>query len=618
MSELKIHTAKRILRRIIMKTDIPIATWFKISTRSTFTRATAMAALLLAIPAAASSQDAKVSPVEYRKTTLHGNYSAWMPNGIIVGKHGANKDKLVVGSIITNAIRIVDPDSGRIVKEYNPKDWRLLGPDDVSEGPDGTIYHVNAAGTGIGYITPDGKSGVLAEDATQKMWTDGIAVSPDGKTLFFAQNMGEDAVFTLDLTDPNAKAEKIAENVGWNNGSEFGPDGMVYGGNNVYGGVMQWNVKTGIGKTVFHDGMEWVSAVEVNDVTGLLYATEFYLGHVSRIDLENNTRRIIATLPSFVDNVAVEDKPNPRIFATAYAYDTVYEVFENGDPPRVIAQGDGSIPEGIAIIKGKDGDRMFIRDRFRLREYDPTTGGYKVLAESNFDSFIEDRPGAYDLDRINMNNSVKDQVNLHFTRSLHAVGEDKLITAGAIIDQAPGRVVIFDLASNMPERIEKGFKPTTADAIVVGDDIYVANGSVITRVMPDGSRSDVFTGKSPVAFAQSDSGAWVSDRDDGKVLQVAEGDKWLETPRVVVADLKSPQGITVANDGDLLAIEAGTGRLLKVDPDSGIMMVMMENLSAAFSSQLLSPVAQVAQASDGAIYVSEPGASSFSVIRPRY
>jgi len=44
----------------------------------------------------------------------------------------------------------------------------------------------------------------------------------------------------------------------------------------------------------------------------------------------------------------------------------------------------------------------------------------------------------------------------------------------------------------------------------------------------------------------------------------------------------------------------------------------MENLSAAFSSQLLSPVAQVAQASDGAIYVSEPGASSFSVIRPRY
>ena len=67
----------------------------------------------------------------------------------------------------------------------------------------------------------------------------------------------------------------------------------------------------------------------------------------------------------------------------------------------------------------------------------------------------------------------------------------------------------------------------------------------------------------------------------------------------------------------LLIVQLITGGL-KVDPDSGIMMVMMENLSAAFSSQLLSPVAQVAQASDGAIYVSEPGASSFSVIRPRY
>ena len=71
-------------------------------------------------------------------------------------------------------------------------------------------------------------------------------------------------------------------------------------------------------------------------------------------------------------------------------------------------------------------------------------------------------------------------------------------------------------------------------------------------------------------------------------------------------------------ESDLLVIEAGTGRLLKVAPDSGQMMVIMENLSAAFSSQLLSPVAQVAQASDGAIYVSEPGASSFSVIGPRY
>jgi hypothetical protein len=47
-----------------MKTDIPIATWLKISTHSTFTRAAAMAALLLSIPAAAFSQNAKVSPVE--------------------------------------------------------------------------------------------------------------------------------------------------------------------------------------------------------------------------------------------------------------------------------------------------------------------------------------------------------------------------------------------------------------------------------------------------------------------------------------------------------------------------------------------------------------------------
>ena len=30
--------------------------------------------------------------------------------------------------------------------------------------------------------------------------------------------------------------------------------------------------------------------------------------------------------------------------------------------------------------------------------------------------------------------------------------------------------------------------PATADAIVVGDDIYVANGDIITRVDPQGNK----------------------------------------------------------------------------------------------------------------------------------
>ncbi|MGI9264580.1 MAG: hypothetical protein ACR2QU_06615, partial [Gammaproteobacteria bacterium] len=431
-----------------------------------------MAALLLTSTSLVRADDAKPSAVEHRKTTLADDYFKWMPNGVIVGKHGINKGNLIIASVITNSVRIVDPDSGKIIKEWAGEEQGMLGADDMTEGPDGTIYHVNADGPGIGVLRPNGDIEVLAaeEAKTIGFWGNSIAISPDGKTLFYGQAIGEDAVWTLDLTDPGAKLVNHGKNVGWHNSSDWAADGMVYGGNNVYGGIMQFNPKTGEDKLIFNDkGMEFVSSAEYNDATGFLYATEFHLGHTSEIDLKKGTRRIIATTEPFLDNVGVEDKENPRIFVCSYAYDTLYEVYRNGEPPRVISKGDGSIPEGLVVVKGEEGERFFIRDRFRLMEYFPQTGESKALAHATFVSFIEDRP-VYDAKRVSWRNSVKDYVNLRWMRSLHAAGQDKLITAGGITDSQGGRVMIFDLKENKPIRTEKGFKPTTADAIVVGDD----------------------------------------------------------------------------------------------------------------------------------------------------
>lgn len=580
------------------------------------------AALLLTSTGLVYAEDAKPSIVEYVKKTLADNYFAWMPNGVIIGKHGVNKGKLIIASVITNSIRVVDPDTGKLLRQWAGEENGLLGADDMTEGPDGTIYHVNADGPGLGFIKPDGTIGELAKDDFEGGWTNSISISHDGKTLFFAQAIGEDAVYTLDLSDPDAKAVKHAENVGWHNSTDYsGIDGKFYGGNNVYGGIMQFDPETGEDKLVYQDGMEFVSSAEVNDATGLVYATEFHLGHVNEIDLKNNTRRVIATTPPFLDNVAVEDKLNPRIFVASYAYDAMYEVYRNGEDPRIIMQGDGSIPEGIVVLKGQDSERILIRDRFRLREYFPQTGTYKALAHATFDSFIEDRP-FYDTDRVNWTDSVKDYVNLRWMRSLHAVGSDKVIMAGGITDNQPGRIMLYDLVENKPIRVEKGWKTTTADAIVVGEDIYVANGDVITRLDPAGNREDVFTGMAPSNFAQSDEGAWVSDLEAGTIHQVADGEAWLSEPRTITSDLNRPHGMSLANDGNLLVIEEqssanGTGRLLKIDLQSGAQTIIADSLEISFTSKLLTPLAQVAQTADGTIYVTEPGAGRFSILRPR-
>jgi hypothetical protein len=190
--------------------------------------------------------------------------------------------------------------------------------------------------------------------------------------------------------------------------------------------------------------------------------------------------------------------------------------YPNGDTPRVISRGDGSIPEGIVIMKGENGDRMFIRDRFRLREYFPATGTYKALAHATFDSFIEDRPRAYDLDRITWRDSVKGYVNLRWMRSLHAAGRDKLIMAGGITDNQPGRVMVFDLKQNEPIRLEKGFKTTTADAIItpIVTGLHAPIGVALDRKKGRLFYTDVIT-------ASQSGGIWEAELDGSNARQIA-------------------------------------------------------------------------------------------------
>jgi hypothetical protein len=91
--------------------------------------------LLLAIPAVALAQDYKPSPVEYKKTTLKSDYMLYPANALIVGRVGENKGKLILACAAIDKIIILDPDTGKLIKEYGegfPTDGAL---DDVAEGP---------------------------------------------------------------------------------------------------------------------------------------------------------------------------------------------------------------------------------------------------------------------------------------------------------------------------------------------------------------------------------------------------------------------------------------------------------------------------------------------------
>ena len=166
---------------------------------------------------------------------------------------------------------------------------------------------------------------------------------------------------------------------------------------------------------------------------------------------------------------------------------------------------------------------------------------------------------------------------------------------------------------------------------MVGKDIYMMEGTKqewprtprITRIMPDDKQQTVFTGKNLGAFAHSGDVAFASDADEGTIYQVVKDGKWLPQPILLVSGLKEPQGMAIANDGNLLVTENNVGingRMLKVDLKTKEITVLAEGLGInrelnTRDWKFLRPQSLVAQASDGSIYFTEPGFKMFSVLR---
>jgi len=129
-----------------------------------------------------------------------------------------------------------------------------------------------------------------------------------------------------------------------------------------------------------------------------------------------------------------------------------------------------------------------------------------------------------------------------------------------------------------------------------------------------------------VAFARSDDLAFVSDVDAGKIFQVVKDGKWLSRPVELVSGLKGPQGMTLGIHGDLIVMEKTddpyNGRMLSIDLASKKITVLADALGVDPSVEkrnwkVLKPHSTVAQTLDGTIYFTEPGATSFSVLRPQ-
>jgi sugar lactone lactonase YvrE len=465
--------------------------------------------------------------------------------------HGANGivfdglDQLYIASVLGDEILLIDRQTGETISTVGANQ-RVVGPDDVAVGPDGSLYWTSFSTGEVVRLTPEGaRSAQLLAPGVN-----GIAFADDGRLFVTTIFMG-DVLYEVDpdLTEP---PQVIMGNLGFLNGMDFGPDGNLYGPVWTKGRILRIDVDTGE-SIVIADGFDTPAAVKFGP-DGWLYVVDQVTGEVSQVDTETGAKEVLATLMPGLDNLACDSEG--RVFVSNGQDGSVFEILLGGTA-RTVCAGGMIAPGGVAVLGGPGGESVFVADFWTLREFDGKTGEPRSVKRH-----LISRPGS---------------ITTPFNVS--ADGDNLIVTSWLFANA----VQVYDPeAQEVLESYEDLKSPL--NAIRFQGDIIVAElgTSSILRIDPEDPERRSVLAKglgAPAGLAVTDDDLYVSDWVTGLILQVVKDGVVLEQPTVVAKGLTYPEGLAVDTDGSLLVVEGETGCIKRVDPETGGISVVATGLS---------------------------------------
>ena len=567
---------------------------------------------ILAMPSVASTLT--VDTV-LRSPVIHGS------NGLVMD----NDDNLVIASIESKAVFVMDTKTGKVIKTY--KHPLITGPDDVTVAKDGSIYYTDFYSGNIGKISSTGEVSVLVNLG---QWVNSIRLNPDETKLYVGHCIGDDRMTEIDLV--TNKTRVIAEKAGWPNSMSFGPDGKLYSPLNTTGEFVRWNLQTGEREVVFRVPTP-PSSVKF-DSQGRMLVTEFITGTVSRHDFKTRTTKVIGkNLTIGLDNVAVDKQG--RLFIASNHFGGIQELFEDGSVKELAPTG-LLIPSGITIVNSPAGEELAVADIWNVKFFDPKTSKQTRVIPSGF------YPWTNKSMKINMPKEVTDPyrylIDVELPITAWATPDGKTLVMSSWQSDA---VQLYDLKERQITRIIDGNRPIYA--MMFGNDIVVSELEThsVVAIAPDGKRRTLAKGLEflgtgpqkeskapawlkrvtlsivaafsdgmvyPSGLAAQGKNLFAADWYRGEIYQIVAEGEVLAEPKVVAKGLEQPEGLTFDKSGALLAVESKIGRLIKINLADGEKTVLAEHLKTgekpgfnAVPSYLFSGVAVGA---DGSIYVS--------------
>jgi sugar lactone lactonase YvrE len=488
----------------------------------------AIAATLLAVatPAAAAEPSQPEVEVLVRGAPLQG------ANGMTFD----TQDRLVVASLAGREIVAMDTRTGRVVDRHGP-DAGVQAPDDVTFGPDGSLYWTDLLTGEVGRREPDGT-------VTKQLVAPGmnpIAFSDDGR-LFVAQAFFGNGLYELDpnlVAAPTVVIPDSGERALGLNGMDFGPDGKLYAPQPFLGRIVRIDVDTAA-VTPIAEGLAFPAALDFDSV-GNLHAAESDTGEIVRVDPATGGRAVVAQVPPGVDNMAFDSRGH--LFVSNFRNGAIHEI-RPGKQPRTVSSPGLIAPGGVAVLPDLDaGESLYVGGLWTLDRFDGRTGRAEGVDSQSF----------------------VDGLTSPFT--VFSDGTDLVVTSWL-----QGAVQVWDPES---DTVVEGYEDFAVplNAIRFQDDLVVAElatGRVVRLDAGTAERTTLAQGLFvPAGLAASDDDLWVGDWASGVVWQIVADGEVLTSPAPVAGELAQPEGLVLDRDGSLLVVEAGLGRLTRIDPATG-------------------------------------------------
>ncbi len=464
------------------------------------------------------------------------------------GVHGLaldGKGHLLASNLLGQTVHTIDLATGKVSPLVGPPQG---GADDVTVGPDGSVYWTGYFAGQLMRRTPDGKTRVIAKNLPG---LNSLAFREDGRLYITQLGRGVDA---LSEADPNGKKppRTVIADPGFLNGFEFGPDDKLYGPLLLKGQVVRVDVDTGTIEPVA-GGFAMPVAVNFDTSREHLFVVDSVKGELVRVRVATGDKEVVAKLPTGLDNLTVG--PDNLVYVSNMVDNDIRVVNPADGSVKPVVEARLSVPSGLAVAPDDPEERLYVADVYALRRV-----GGKDGTLSQTTRVLSSRM------TFPMNVSLSAQ---------HVVLSSAYLASLQVLDRASG-----DILRTIPNTNGVQGALELADGTLL---VAEATKGRLVRIATDEAATSTVLAEGlagPVGLVAdteaAEPGVYVTEVDSGKVTRVrlADGNK-----RTVAKGLKAPEGIARHPDGGLIVAEVGARRLVRIDPATGRSTVIAQDLN---------------------------------------